>query len=65
MEIKKVIKTAKGTVKFRGEITDEEHEFILSVGLNTLLEAGALPFTQVDDEDDLAYIQPTDEDEVH
>lgn len=64
MEIKKVIKTSNGTVKFKGEITDEEHEFILSVGLNTLLEAGALPFVQAEEED-LAFIQPTDGDEVH
>lgn len=66
MEIKKILKTKKGTVVFKGEISDEEHEFILSVGLNTLMEHGALPFSTVDDEDDLSsFIQSDEQDATH
>jgi len=66
MEIKKVLKTKKGTVVFKGEISEVEHEFILSVGLNTLMEQGALPFTTVEDEEDWGNFPPhSAEDEVH
>ncbi len=42
MEIKKSIKTKDGTVMFKGELSPEEHDFVLSVGLNTLIEQGAI-----------------------
>lgn len=51
MEVKKVLKTKNGTVKFEGELSESEHDFVLSVGLNTLLEAGALPFHTMDIDD--------------
>lgn len=57
MDVKKVIKTKDGTVTFKGSLTAEEHEFVLAVGLNTLMEAGALPM-QLADEDDLADYIP-------
>jgi hypothetical protein len=57
VEIKKVLKTKDGTVTFKGSLTSEEHEFILAVGLNTLMEHGALPF-QVADEDEMADFIP-------
>lgn len=44
MEIKKAIKTDKGTVLFEGELSDEEFDFVLTVGLNELFQHGALPF---------------------
>jgi len=56
MEIKKVIKTKSGEVTFKGSLTPEEHEFILAVGLNTLLENGALPIHLADEEDLADYI---------
>jgi hypothetical protein len=56
MEIKKVLKTKNGTVTFKGSLTAEEHEFILAVGLNTLLESGALPMQLADEEDLADYI---------
>lgn len=65
MEIKKIIKTSKGTVKFRGEVTEAEHEFILNVGLNTLLENGALPFTTVEEDEWENFPPASDEDVSH
>lgn len=59
MEIKKSIKTEKGTVVFEGEITPEEHDFILSVGLNELLAQGALPFHELDEQDISSIVIPT------
>lgn len=57
MEIKKVLKTKDGNVTFKGSLSPEEHEFVLAVGLNTLMENGAIPF-QVGEEDELAYFIP-------
>lgn len=50
MDVKKILKTENGSVEFSGTLTDEEHTFVLAVGLNTLMEAGALPYTQDDDD---------------
>ena len=49
MEINKTFKTAEGTVKFQGELSQEEADFVIQVGLNWLLQQGALPF-QIFDE---------------
>ena len=64
MEIRKVLKTKHGEVTFKGTLSQEEHEFVLAVGLNTLMEAGALPMQVADDEDDLANFPGSDE-ELH
>lgn len=59
MEIKKTIKTKDGTVMFKGELSPEEHDFVLSVGLNTLIEQGAIAMSQPEDielEEELDYI---------
>jgi len=56
MNIKKVIKTKSGEVTFKGTLSSEEHEFVLAVGLNTLMEAGALPMQLADEEDMADYI---------
>ena len=57
MEIKKVIKTKDGSVTFKGSLSPEEHEFVLAVGLNTLIENGAIPF-QIGDEGELVNFIP-------
>lgn len=49
MEIKKSIKNKDGTVVFKGSLSPEEHDFILSVGLNTLIEQGAIAMTEPED----------------
>jgi len=44
-------------VTFKGSLSPEEHEFILAIGLNTLMENGAIPF-QVGEEDEMADFIP-------
>lgn len=51
MEIKKSIKNKDGTVVFKGTLTPEEHDFVLSVGLNTLVEQGAIAMTAEEEPD--------------
>jgi len=63
MDIKKVIKTKKGEVTFKGTLSPEEHEYVLAVGLNTLMEAGALPMQVIEDEDDYMNFPPIDDGE--
>lgn len=48
MKIKKVIKTDKGEFNFDGNLSEEEHAFLVEVGLATLLSQGALPFLDQD-----------------
>jgi len=45
MLVNKSIETPQGTVKFEGELEQNELDFVLKIGLNTLLTAGAIPFT--------------------
>jgi hypothetical protein len=45
MLVNKSIETENGTVKFEGELEQNELDFVLKIGLNTLLTAGAIPFT--------------------
>ena len=52
MEVKKVIKNKYGEVTFKGTLSPEEHEYVLAVGLNTLMEAGALPIQEEEWPDD-------------
>jgi hypothetical protein len=56
MEIRKAIKTKRGTVLFEGELSDEEFDFVLTVGLNELLSQGALPFHHLAYEGDAGSI---------
>lgn len=44
LKIKKSIETPEGSVLFEGEINQDELDLILSVGLNFLLQQGAIPF---------------------
>jgi hypothetical protein len=63
VDVKKVIKTKKGEVTFKGTLSAEEHEYVLAVGLNTLMEAGALPMQIIEDEDDYMNFPPIDDEE--
>jgi len=45
------VQTPEGSVTFQGELNEEEASFVIQVGLNTLLEHGAIPFTSVAPED--------------
>ena len=53
MLINKAIETENGTVKFEGELEQNELDFVLKIGLNTLLQMGAIPFTSKVTEDEV------------
>lgn len=44
MLVSKTIETPEGTVKFEGELSKEETDMVVGVGLNYLLQMGYLPF---------------------
>lgn len=51
MHVTKSLETAEGTVKFEGELEQKELDLVLKIGLNYLLQMGALPFvTKVADQ---------------
>jgi len=43
MLVSKSIETPQGTVKFEGELEQKELDFVLKIGLNLLLQQGAIP----------------------
>ncbi|CAB4132890.1 hypothetical protein UFOVP249_57 [uncultured Caudovirales phage] len=45
MLVNKSVETPNGSVKFEGELEPKELDFVLQIGLNTLLAQGAIPFT--------------------
>jgi len=49
MKVSKTLEGPDGFVSFSGELTSEELDLIISVGLNYLLQQGALPMKSVDD----------------
>lgn len=50
MEVNQTIKTPQGTIKFQGELSQEETDFVIQVGLNYLFQQGALPFQVYQDD---------------
>ena len=57
MIITKTIKLDNG-VEFTANLNEEQVSYILSVGMNYLMQQGALPFAVVDD-DSMADYPPT------
>lgn len=49
MEIKKVIKTSRGDFTFEGNLSQEELDIIVTVGIGVLLEKGAMPLIGIDE----------------
>ncbi len=43
MKVKKSLETPDGVVEFQGELNQDELDLILTVGLNYLLQQGAIP----------------------
>lgn len=59
MKIKKTIETPEGDYTFEGELSEEEHSFILEAGINYLVKAGIMPFKIQNKKSDVAsYIKP-------
>lgn len=56
MKVYKTIQTPEGPVTFNGELSEEEADMVIGLGLNYLMKQGALPFTVIDPVD----LQPTD-----
>ncbi len=54
MKVDKTVETDKGTVKFEGELTEDELNLVIEIGLNVLLANGAIPLVLKQTEDDLA-----------
>ena len=44
MKVRKTLETPEGSVTFEGDLTSEELDLVLGVGLNFLLQQGAIPF---------------------
>ncbi|MCR4308348.1 MAG: hypothetical protein NUV80_07405 [Candidatus Berkelbacteria bacterium] len=44
MKISKTIQTPEGPVTFDGELSGDEADMVIGLGLNYLLQQGALPF---------------------
>jgi hypothetical protein len=51
LHIKTVFKNEQGAFDFEGELTPQEHALVVNVGLTTLFENGALPFSMMEKED--------------
>lgn len=65
MEINKTFKTPQGTVTFQGVLSQEEADYVIQIGLNTLLQQGAIPFKIMEEPspyDDVEFVEE-DEDE--
>lgn len=54
MQINQVIENENGSVKFSGELSGAELQFVVEVGLNFLMQQGALPFALV--EEDASFV---------
>lgn len=52
MLINKTLETKEGTVRFEGELEEKELDLVIQIGLNYLLQQGALPFSFADGVED-------------
>jgi len=51
LHIKTVFKNEQGAFDFERELTPQEHALVVNVGLTTLFENGALPFSMMEKEE--------------
>jgi hypothetical protein len=58
VQVKKLIKLETGTYLVEGDFSEAEMEVIVEAGLNLLLETGALPFTEGEEEDEPYLVHP-------
>ena len=61
MEIRKVIKTSKGDFTFEGNLSQEELDVIVTVGIGVLLEKGALPLLGIEEGEECNLVYPNGE----
>lgn len=62
MLINKTFTTNKGTVTFQGELSQEEADYVIQMGLNYLLSQGALPFKTISEDEFANFSGNMDED---
>lgn len=55
MLVSKSIETPQGTVKFEGELEQKELDFVIKIGLNVLLQQGAIPFVMASDDEEVQH----------
>lgn len=53
MQINKTIETPEGIIKFEGELSQEEADTVISIGLTSLLNAGFISYTIAPPEEDI------------
>lgn len=59
MKIKKVVETPEGEFLFEGELSADEHDFIIEAGINFLVQQGIIPFKILSKNDNAAsYVKP-------
>ncbi len=58
MQIKHIVQTASGTYELNGEIEQEEFDYIFSLGLNVLLQQGAIATSGMEEEEDFEEEDP-------
>lgn len=49
MEVNSVYKTLEGFVKFQGTLSQEEADYVIGMGLNILMQKGALNIEEQED----------------
>lgn len=49
MEVKHSIEKEDGSVVFQGKLEGQELSFVIEMGLETLIRAGAIPFASTED----------------
>ena len=60
MKVDKSLEGPNGTVTFQGELSSEEVDVILGVGLNFLMQQGAIPFKVLKDLDKVKIAPSTE-----
>jgi hypothetical protein len=58
VDVKRVFETEDGDVHFHGTLTGHELEAVITVGLNTLLQNGALPYLMENEETAVKLVMP-------
>ena len=61
MEIRKVIKTSKGDFTFEGNLSQEELDIVVTVGIGVLLEQGAMPILGLEEGEECRLQMPNGE----
>lgn len=61
MNINKVFEKEDGSVTFQGNLEGQELAFVIEMGLETLIHAGAIPFTSTENHSILDIHESPDE----